>query len=65
MLQFLESQSPDTAQHAPSSIDENGVDRAQIKRMLAMSPRERVRWLEDVWQTVERVRKLNGVPKVR
>jgi hypothetical protein len=48
-----------------ADFDQNGVDRQQIRHMLAKSPRERVRWLEDTWRAIERVRELNDVPKLR
>jgi hypothetical protein len=49
----------------PSDIDEQGVDRVQIRRMLALSPRERLQWLQEIWASIERIRNLNNVPKIR
>jgi hypothetical protein len=44
---------------APPDIDENGVDRAQIREMLALSPAERLRRLEQVVSGILEIRRLN------
>jgi hypothetical protein len=41
-------------------IDENGVDRTAIREMLARSPVERLRWLEEFVNSVMIIRNLNG-----
>ena len=43
----------------PSDIDARGVDRAQIRRMLALSPLERVRWLDAIVGDILELRRLN------
>jgi hypothetical protein len=40
-------------------IDENGVDRAKIRAMLALSPEERLRRLDAVVTSVLAIRQLN------
>jgi hypothetical protein len=40
-------------------IDWRGVDRAQIRRMLAMSPSERLAWLEAFLASVADIRAWN------
>ena len=44
---------------APPDVDSNGVDRAQVRRMLALSPLERLRWLEGVVEDIVELRRLN------
>jgi hypothetical protein len=46
-------------------IDENGVDRAQIRRMLGLTPRERLKALQEFMDAAERIWKLNGIRPVR
>ena len=48
-------------------IDANGVDRAQIRAMLALSPEERLRKLADFINSVRDIRALNkeGAPQPR
>ena len=43
-----------------TEIDENGVDRAQIRAMLALSPEERLRKVEDFVESVLEIRERNG-----
>ncbi|HEY2405143.1 MAG TPA: hypothetical protein VGI10_04025 [Polyangiaceae bacterium] len=50
---------------APPDIDERGVDRAQIRRMLALTPIERLRWLEAIMRDVLELRALNDKPALR
>ena len=40
-------------------IDENGVDRAQIRAMLALSPGERLKKVEEFVQSLLEIRPLN------
>ena len=54
----------DTSPPAPD-IDENGVDRAQIRAMLALTPEERLRQVEDFLESVFEIRELNDTPSVR
>jgi hypothetical protein len=42
-------------------IDENGVDRAQIRAMLALTPEERLARAEEFADSVLEIRKRNGV----
>jgi len=46
-------------------IDENGVDRAQIRAMLALTPEERLRRVEGFIQSAVEIRKLNEHRSVR
>jgi hypothetical protein len=52
------------AEH-PDNVDERGVDRLQIRRMLAMSPLERLQWLEQFMDSVTEIRRLNEKRTVR
>lgn len=54
----------DTAPHEPD-IDENGVDRAQIRAMLALTPEERLRRVEEFVESVLEIRELNETRSVR
>jgi hypothetical protein len=40
-------------------IDERGVDRVQIRRMLELSPLERLRWLQEFVESIVEIRRLN------
>ena len=40
-------------------IDENGVDRAQIRAMLALSPEQRLKRVEEFVESLESIRKRN------
>ena len=44
---------------AEPDIDENGVDRAQIRAMLALSPEERLRRVEEFRDSLLEIRRLN------
>jgi hypothetical protein len=44
---------------AAPDIDENGVDRAQIRAMLDLSPMERLRRIEEFVEATLQIRKLN------
>jgi len=46
-------------------IDENGVDRAQIRAMLRLSPEERLRKVEEFVEGVLEIRELNEPRPVR
>jgi hypothetical protein len=50
---------------AAPDIDENGVDRAQIREMLRLSPEERLRRVEDYVESVLEIREINGPRAVR
>ena len=47
-----------------TEIDENGVDRAQIRAMLALSPEERLRRVEEFVESVLEIRERNGARPV-
>ncbi len=46
-------------------IDENGVDRAQIREMLRLSPEERLRRVEDFVECVFEIRAINEPRTIR
>ena len=46
-------------------IDENGVDRAQIRAMLALTPEERLRRVEGFVESALEIRELNEKRPVR
>jgi hypothetical protein len=46
-------------------IDENGVDRAQIRAMLALTPEERLRRVEEFVESAMKIRELNEKRPVR
>ena len=46
-------------------IDENGVDRAQIRAMLALAPEERLRRVEEFMESALEIRELNDERPVR
>ena len=54
----------DTDPEAPD-IDENGVDRAQIREMLALTPEERLKRVEDFVEAALEIRELNDARRVR
>jgi hypothetical protein len=55
---------PVNAQPEGLAIDENGVDRAQIRAMLALSPEERLKRVEEFVQSVLEIRERNGARPV-
>ena len=62
----MAARSPDTDTSPPApDIDESGVDRAQIRAMLALTPEERLRQVEDFLESVFEIRELNDTPPVR
>jgi hypothetical protein len=46
-------------------IDEAGVDRAQIRQMLALTPAERLLVIENLADSIAEIRRLNGPGAVR
>jgi hypothetical protein len=46
-------------------IDDNGVDRAQIRQMLNLSPAERMLVIENLADSIAEIRRLNGPSAVR
>jgi hypothetical protein len=46
-------------------IDENGVDGAQIRAMLALTPEERLRRVEGFVESALEIRELNAARQVR
>ena len=46
-------------------IDETGVDRAQIREMLDLTPAERLLVIENLADSVAEIRRLNGPGAVR
>lgn len=57
-----EDPSPEPAE---PDFDENGVDLAQIRHMLALTPEERLRFVEDLADSIDHIRALNGLPPLR
>jgi hypothetical protein len=55
----------DTLSPAEPDIDENGVDRAQIRAMLRLTPEERLRRVEGFMESAMEIRKLNEHRPVR
>jgi hypothetical protein len=53
------------ARQSADMIDERGVDRAQIRRMLAWSPAQRLQWLQEFMESVIEIRCLNEDREVR
>jgi len=50
---------------AAPDIDASGVDRAQIRAMLELTPEERLRQVEDFVEAALEIRELNGARPVR
>jgi hypothetical protein len=50
---------------APPDIDENGVDREQIRAMLRLTPEERLRFVEEFVESALEIRELNAARPVR
>jgi hypothetical protein len=46
-------------------VDDNGVDRAQIRAMLALEPEERLRRVEEFVEAALEIRELNAARPVR
>jgi hypothetical protein len=55
------SSEPSADEWIPSEpdIDENGIDRAQIRAMLALSPADRLERIEEFVQSLLEIRQLN------
>jgi hypothetical protein len=53
-----------TEPEAPD-IDDNGVDRAPIRAMLALTPEERLKRVEEFLEAALEIRELNGARPVR
>lgn len=53
------------APHATPDIDENGVDRAQIRAMLQLTPEERLSRVEEFIESMIEIRQLNEERPVR
>jgi len=58
-------ESPQPSFPVEPDIDENGVDRAQIRAMLRLSPEERLRKVEEFVEGVLEIRELNEPRPVR
>jgi hypothetical protein len=57
---------PETrARRAEPDIDENGVDRAQIRAMLRLTPAERLAKVEEFVDCMTEIRELNGEHPIR
>jgi hypothetical protein len=50
---------------AAPDIDENGVDRAQIRAMLALTPEQRLRKVEEFLTAALEIRSLNDPTSLR
>ena len=50
---------------AEPDIDENGVDRAQIRAMLALTPSERLRRVQAFVEAAMRIREANAQRPIR
>lgn len=50
---------------AEPDIDENGIDRAQIRQMLELTPAERLLVIETLADSIAAIRRLNGPAAVR
>jgi hypothetical protein len=57
--------SPQDDTPATPDIDENGVDRAQIRAMLRLTPEERLRFVEEFVESALVIRELNAPRPVR
>jgi hypothetical protein len=55
---------PDDTPAAPD-IDENGVDREQIRAMLRLTPEERLRYVEEFVESALEIRELNAARPIR
>ena len=56
---------PEDASPAAPDIDESGVDRAQIRAMLRLTPEERLRFVEEFVEAALEIRELNAPRPVR
>jgi len=46
-------------------IDKDGVDRAQIREMLALTPEERLLVIQNLADSIAEIRRLNGPGAIR
>lgn len=56
---------PDDDAPVEPDVDDNGVDRAQIRAMLALEPEERLRRVEAFVEAALEIRELNAARPVR
>jgi hypothetical protein len=56
---------PEDASPPVPDIDENGVDRAQIRAMLRLTPEERLRYVEEFVESALEIRELNAPRPLR
>lgn len=59
-----EGSGSDIVPRAPD-IDQNGVDRAQIREMLDLTPAERLLVIQNLADSIAEIRRLNGQSAVR
>lgn len=52
-------------EHAEPDVDENGVDRRQIRAMLELAPEDRLKRIEEFVDSVAEIRRLNGERPLR
>lgn len=64
-MRTVSSSRPAPADPLLPDIDENGVDRAQIRAMLALSPEERLRKVEEYVAAALEIRQLNEPRSLR
>jgi hypothetical protein len=57
----VSQESATTTEERDELIDQRGVDRAQIRELLALPPLERVRRMERLLTEILELRRLNGV----
>jgi hypothetical protein len=50
---------------SPPDIDENGVDREQIREMLNLTPAQRLLVVQNLAESVAEIRRLNGSSALR
>jgi hypothetical protein len=55
----------DDVRPAAPDVDENGVDRAQIRAMLALAPEDRLRRVEEFLEAALEIRELNAPRPLR
>ena len=61
----MAARSADDPVPAEPDIDENGVDRAQIRAMLALTPEERLHRVQEFVESALELRELNARRPVR
>lgn len=60
-----ESSAPARLEPALPDIDDAGVDRAQIREMLALTPAERLLVIQNLADSIAEIRRLNGPGAIR